>query len=65
LVRSGSAWESYPCDAINLLDELEEGEAVARTQFERVAALEQKVAANGRRLAELQDMIRRAIRDLS
>jgi hypothetical protein len=50
--------EPYPCDAINLLEALEEVEAAARTQFQKIADLK-------RRNAELEDKIRRAIEDLS
>jgi hypothetical protein len=51
-------FEAYPCAAIELLDDLEKVEAVARTQYEQAAAL-------GRRVEELEAKMRRAVRELS
>jgi phage shock protein A len=50
--------EPYPCDAIELLNDLERLEATARRQHEQVAVLR-------RRVDELEARIRRAIRELT
>jgi hypothetical protein len=50
--------EAWPCDAIGLLNELEEVEAAARTHIEQVVVLRGLVE-------ELEDKIRRGIRKLT
>ena len=50
--------ESYPCAAIELLEDHEAVEAAARTQFEEAAALR-------RRVDELEAKIRSAVQELT
>jgi hypothetical protein len=58
--------EAYPCDAVELLNDLEAVEADARTEFERFRAQRNdELLALTARNAELEAKILRAVRDLS